>query len=386
MSDAEYRNDGNDDKQNFSASFAAYPFFSLERLAENRSSTPNAAHHPSRPLLQTYTRTVNDKRELSQVITTRSSTPKGQALHISSVWCLIVNNMIITCSSLSLDELRKDFSSIPNEPHSSSARTVCVKAGNTRSWSFSTDELTSWPSLLATFANDLSAIGDKDASAKFTHHGRIVSAETWSQILASSTRFPIELVLEDGNDDSDSGLRSKLRAVKDAFAPKKVFPMSQPAPSTVNVASPDGSASLTAAATNQVVNHLRNIPALHMIHRDSNGSKTPFSQLADSLHEKLATHPQKVAASAYQSCPEASLTDVQSKLSQDTISSRMNTSRAPATVADGKLGQIAILGEYVFAFYWPIDCDHVMTRRFWGALHQILESEIMVCRCELSLG
>lgn len=378
VSDAEYQNDPTKSTQKFSACFSSFPFFSLEKLAQSRlgSSTTNAPFHPARPLLQTYTRTVNDKRELAQVIAKRSSTPQGHSLHSSSVWCLIVNeDTIITCSKISLGELHKDFASINNQQSPASARIVRVKSGNTRSWSFPADDLRSWPSLLAMFADDLSAIGDRDARATFMHHGRVVNAQMWTQILARASNLPIELALQDGKDDNDSGLRSKLQIVKEAFKPRATAHVQQPDIAMNNVGTRPDIEESKLATTDEVINHLRSIPALNIFQRDSGMINKPLSHLADALHDTLATHSQKSVLQGYDLSSEATIKDVQVAISQDMPISGRAGDRREHIGASGKFGQIALLAEYMFTFFWPVDCDHIMTRRFWGAVRALLRNQ-----------
>lgn len=267
---------------------------------------------------------------------------------------------MITCSKMSLEELRKDFTSAPAQPYSASLKTVRVKAGNTRSWSRPVDELQSWPSLLAMFADDLSTIGDRDARATFMHHGRVVDGRAWSQILASAVNYPIELVLQEGKNDGESGLRSRLQTMTDLFKPR------------TTTSQPNSGSGTKKTIKGELDNDLRSIPALHVFQRDSNRSNKPLSRIADALHETLKTHSQKKALEAYDSCPEATLEDIHAALSPSVLSSAHENISKPHTVAGSKLERLAVMAEYVFVFFWPIDHDHIMTRRFCGALHALL--------------
>lgn len=385
MSDVEYRIEGKDNAQDFSACFSAFPFFSLENLAEgrSRSSTPNAPVHPARPLLQTYTRTMNDKRELSQAITKNPSTPKGHTLHVSSVWCLLVNeDTIITCSNLGLDRLRKDFTSTPNPKQpTNSARTVHIRSGNSRSWSLPADRLKSWPSLLATFADDFSAIGDRHARATFTHQGRVIDRKSWNRLLASASNSPIVLVLRDGSDDDESGIRSKLQTVKEAFRPRAALHTQEPDVTiSANGATAENLAKNDNAVHRQdVISHLRSFPALSIFQRDSKTLSRPVTELADLLHRALVSQSQKGVLQGYDSCREATVEDVQAAISQDSLKAGKDGGHR---AVDDKFTGIALLAEYLFIFFWPIDCDHIMTRRFWGAIHTFLNkrnSSDVVC-------
>lgn len=379
MSDVEYQNDGTNDKQKFSATFSTFPFFSLEMLSNNNALSPNAAHHPARPLLQTYTRTVNNKRELSQVVTTRSSTPNGHSLHVSSVWCLIVNDKIITCSSISLEGLRQDFSSVVTQAHATSSKAVNVTIGNVRSWSFPVDKLRSWSSLVAMFANDLSTIGDRDAEVTIMHEGRSVDAKIWPRVVSNS-KFPLQLVLKNGDNNTDSGLRSKLRSFKNAFIVKPTASAPQSSGSnTADVAAIDGSKDQQGAASKTEINsRSMAIPGLHIFQRESDGSSKPLSALADVLHETLATHPQDTARLAYQSCPEVLFEGAQAALLRETKPLGVDTKKMPTSAVSDKFGQIALLAEYIFTFFWPADYDHVMVRRFRGAVYELVDLGITV--------
>jgi hypothetical protein len=199
FTDIDFSDRVGDHKQVFSVSLLCFPFFSLEKHVNSRLRAGSASH-PARPLLQAHTRTVNDKRELSQVTAKRSSTPKGHCLHVSTLWTLIVNrDTMITCSSLSLEELQSDFVSTVQPPPTTPSETVRVRAGSSRSWQIPVQDVRFLPSLLALFSERFGVLIGPDRWAEFRHEGSIVNGKKWPAILAKGKKTQVELTLQEAH-------------------------------------------------------------------------------------------------------------------------------------------------------------------------------------------
>ena len=116
--------------------------------------------HPARPMLQAQFYSATGERELAQAVTSLPTTPNKECLHISQLWCLVVNgSTMVTCSRQSLDALcgetiKRTASTIPE-----ASIHIKVNMGNDRSWMIPVTPETSWPSFLAFF-------GEKVAGSK----------------------------------------------------------------------------------------------------------------------------------------------------------------------------------------------------------------------------
>ncbi|KAF2669557.1 hypothetical protein BT63DRAFT_425258 [Microthyrium microscopicum] len=86
-----------------------FPYFSFE--AYSAVKLPDgSSDHPAQTLLQLYDSATSKSRDLKQVVTTMDSKNSGKCIHVSQLWCLVINHdLLITCSRLDIKSLRGDI-------------------------------------------------------------------------------------------------------------------------------------------------------------------------------------------------------------------------------------------------------------------------------------
>lgn len=321
--------------------------------------------HPLRPLLQAHFHSTAQKREMAQAITKLPSTESGKCLHVSQVWCLIVDNAtIVTCSRQSLDKLHEPAITKSNAAAPDEKTKVRVSFGNDRSWQIPIDADTTWPSFVSIFGEDITDLGDNEddvAVAKFKVNGNTVAADQWPFLVQAAQHSFLELDLQQQTREPGSGaqvlndLSATINASLDVNPTATAGPDSQAQtephqPDTgledVNM---DGSVAIDIAGGLAIFR---------------NGSSTPLDSLADDLHNVLRSVNREEERKAYDRVVATK------PLSMTT--QWIRTSNKPSADNRGKVVGAAL---YLFLFFWDLTFDHPLVEKYWGAVEGIMRQD-----------
>lgn len=105
------------------------------------------------------------------------------------------------------------------------------------------------------------------------------------------------------------------------------------------------------------------------------GSTDAVQSLADDLHNTLMLNSRSQERKAYRKAPAAKSSDIEDWL----------TYNKQESYPDGLTKQVASLLKIkrrvastmrcLYNFFWPVNFEHPMTDKFWGALHRVLHQE-----------
>lgn len=324
--------------------------------------------HPARPMLQAHFYSSSGKRELAQAITTLPSTPRGECLHLSQLWCLVVNgSTLVTCSRQSIDALCGDTvtrtlgSGVDDKPR------IEVSMGSDRSWSIPVTSDTSWPSFLALFGEKVAGMEAQGASAEFEYNKQTIDGTSWREVLDAAKTSSVELTMRD--------VRFHITDADEQMIEQQI--------------EPDGDDDTTAAAedentaddsggdiaqldrpTSMPREHSANLQLFSHI-----GSITEMRGVADSLHKILLSNERTKENAAYRQCPKAKLADITAWLSSDSRREERHLRSKESRVLRKLKRRIVIVGKYLFNMFFPMDFEHAITDKYWGALSKILNRE-----------
>lgn len=353
VGDVDYTDDGPDhEKRTASACFFSLPFFSLQRydVGGIKSLPSGSDEHPTRPLVQMQTRSLSERRELAQAICQLPSTPKGQLLHVSQVWCLVVNDdTILTCSPVSAKQLQGESIAIDHLKQSSQEeKSVLIRGNSELQFQLPLRDVRSWLDLVAPFADEITDFVGEFAEAEFLYRGQRVNSSNWPSILETANSFPIQLTF---NNPTSDWSRFESGVVKAA--------------QHLVLASANSSAQRNETAAPQIFYH------------GCNGSLDALRQIADALHQSLADSRNEIQREQYRSCPEASLADLQEWLEASQATMRGDQTRRSKPVRQLKelKEKIAVMAMYMHIFFWPAEFQHPMLNKFLGAIMKALEGD-----------
>lgn len=96
-------------------SWIAVPYFSLQTYAGLLSAT-TSSDFPTQTLLQAQYSRITPERDKQQVVCQGDYSKEFECFHIAQVWCVVLDNLLITCGTMSQDKLGQDLISIVSEP------------------------------------------------------------------------------------------------------------------------------------------------------------------------------------------------------------------------------------------------------------------------------
>ena len=379
VSDVFYNDATGNSRQTGSVVFLSFPYFCLESYdpAPIKSLTPASPMHPVRPLLEAYYYSSTQKRELAQAITSLPSTPDGQCLHVSQVWCLVVNGTtMITCSRLSSDALcgetiKQAVSSISDD----SAR-IKVSLGTDRSWNVPVTSEMSWPSFLSLFGEKVAGMEAQGASAKFEYNMQTIDSKLWHELVEAAKSSTVELTMRDvqfhvqeadeqmveDNPEPDEGDDIVAGAGKEDISSRQsIAEQARDSPGPPQAIKRIASMRSEPTAALQIFKHTGNASDMH--------------SLANSLHKILLSNPRTTENTGYRQCPRAKVDAISSWLSADLRPAERSIRSRGSLLLRKQKRRVALLVKYLFHLFWPIDFEHVMIDKFWGALSKILNRE-----------
>ena len=379
VSDIFYNDAMGSSRQTESVVFLSFPYFCLETYnsAPIKALTSGSPMHPARPLLQAYYYSSTQKRELAQAIASLPSTPNGQCVHVSQLWCLVVNgSTMVTCSRLSVDALCGETIKQTVSRTTDDSTRIKVNMGNERSWNIPITPETSWPSFLAFFGEKVAGMEAQGASAKFEYNKQTIDSKLWREFVEAAKNSAVELMIKDvrfyvqetdeqmvedepefdDGDDIAIGVGSKAIATRENEAEPDRDSASPPPPGQFRTSmSPDPKANL------QLFKHV--------------GSTSDMHSLADSLHKILLSNPRTKENTAYRQCPTSKLGDITSWLSADSRPAERAVRSKGSLLLRKSKRRIVLVAKYLFHLFWPVNFKHAMTDKFWGALSKILSRE-----------
>jgi hypothetical protein len=361
--------------------FACLPMLSLDKYAGHalRSLPPGSTAHPARGFIQAHTRASDDKRELMQAITARSEAPVGNCLHVSSLWCLIIDEtLMITCSRLGIDELGSEITKSVQPPAAPHWSDVQVAWNRLYRWQIPGKFVDSLPKALALFGQH----GGRDNSilekkVKFSIKDKSLNGKSWSSSLRNSNSPRVELRADDSElsqrttrtrpmprgelapDLLDHGLFSEIHElVKSQASQIETGAGSERASHDIDHA--DGNAQKKDALP---IQHHKCLGILaHAKMSRVNG----LTKLADLVHTTLLTQGLKRDRDAYRIC--ATVTYSQFVASYESTLAYRRNHQGVQPRLKGRIRMVAILAMYFGGFFWPRDFEHVAIGKLFGAV------------------
>ncbi len=330
--------------------------------------------HPTRPMLQSHFFSSSQARELAQAVAVTPGTPSGHCLHISQIWCLVVDgNTMITCSAVPIDKLCADAVKHTTDIRPDKRAHVKVSVGSDRSWLIPVSESTSWPAFLAMFGEKVAGMESQGASATFEHEGEIADGNSWPDIVAGATDSPPELLMRDVKfhvrdaedevvQDDAAGSELDLQHIHDQSRGAVRGPIPDIAIDEPMRSIPTPSRSMP----------IHSGPNLQLFKQA--GSSADMRQLADSLQQVLVSNPRRYERDLYLQTPGAKSSDIDTWLKQDEDSSNVTESKEIRTQRKVKRRVVGI-AKYLYCLFWPLEFEHAMSEKFWGALHSVSVAE-----------
>lgn len=324
--------------------------------------------HPLRPMLQAHFYATSRQRELAQVITRMPGTSEGECLHLSQIWCLIINgSTMITCSRLHIDALfgetvkRTAVSSLRKSVH------IKVSVTNNRSWRVPVTPEMSWPAFLSVFADQIAEMELYGGAVQFEHDNGVIDGNSWPDFVNTAFASPAELRMKylrlhatesemqadsettesDPREDVSLGAHTPGRPEEDL--PASVADRNIPQRFHAIKAAP--TLPLETSHTLQLFKHA--------------GSSTYLRGLADGFHTVLRSNSRSRERAAYRKCPAAKAADIESwqalhvQASSDDLDLREN-----ALLTKYKR-RLASISKYLFCLFWPLEFEHPMTDKYW---------------------
>ncbi|KAI5357812.1 putative Mg2+ transporter protein, CorA-like/Zinc transport protein ZntB [Septoria linicola] len=368
---------GDQTQQTSSICALSIPFFCLEKSIVNqlKSLASGSPEHPSRPLVQSHTRMLNETRELAQAVTTLGSTPNSQYLHVSQLWCLLVNDeTLVTCSKLPVSQLSKTLS-FAEITESSLDTFLRLRAGHSRRWHLPSSIASSLPSFFSIITDQFTNILGSRPEVEMKYHGKSITFSNWKALVDDIFKTKSEVKLT-------SGLGYILRpAQSHALQHSKDVAGVQPHNQRQEVSSEPA----TAAAQplpRDVELPATPLPAVAesiMVFAHSGGrSPKALSKLATNLHQTLCSVQHKIIRQSYSACAELDRSAIESWLDEQDAGDGVKRGSKRSRIAQAMKSQkilTARLAIYISDFFWPKDFDHIATRKFWGALHEVLAGD-----------
>jgi hypothetical protein len=379
VSDVFYNDASGSSRQTGSVVFLSFPYFCLESYnsAPITALTSGSPMHPARPLLQAYFYSSTQKRELAQAIASLSSTPSGQCLHVSQLWCLVVNgSTMVTCSQLPMDALCGETIKQTVSPISDHNIRIKVSMGNDRSWDIPVTSETSWPSFLAFFGEKVAGMEAQGASAKFEYNKQTIDGKLWHELLDTAKCSAVELMMKDVRfhvQEADEQMIEHQPVYEDGEGMASGAGTEQVATNEIvgqpNQGSPDSSRPFKGGPS------MPSEPSANLQIFEHVGSTSDMHNLADSLHRVLLSNERNKENTAYRQCPTAKLGDITSWLSADSRPAERSIRSQSSLSLRIPKRRIVLVAKYLFHLFWPMDFKHAMTDKFWGALSKILNRE-----------
>ncbi|GIZ46248.1 hypothetical protein CKM354_000938000 [Cercospora kikuchii] len=371
--DVDLEERGAETQQTSSVCALSIPFFSLEKslVAQIDSLSSGSPEHPPRPLVQTHSRMLNEARERAQAVTTLPSTPQGHYLHVSHLWCLLVNDdTLITCSRPSLSQVGKDLTFVNGSKEKTAQNWIDLRVGDSRRWRLPASTVHSVPKFLSLLSESILDFMFEKSFAALKYRGKPVDYSDWDGLLDDSFKSGTELHVKRAY---PSYRRTKqfetLFNYKHAMGLYKLL-QGHGSEATGSTVSEEHNRWLT-----NLWQQFRNMKICML---SAQGSSDALVGLAKGMHQSLSSAKHKVARSSYLSCGEATLEDIQGWLKQqETAATEDNLkllTKAERLVRLHKI-LIATLSQGLFGFFWPMEFDHVVLRKFWGALKELLEDK-----------
>ena len=314
--------------------------------------------HPLRPLLQAHFHSTSQKRELAQAITSFPNTGSGNCLHLSQVWCLIVDgDTMITCSRQSHDTLCDPAITKSNLPTPDETTKVKVSLGNDRSWLVAVNDGTTWPSFLSVFGESIANLEANGAAADFRVNGESIDPGQWPSLVQAAQTGSVGLELH------SSMLRPSSQVQVGNIIPDD--------PGASNAADTANSVAYMAGPVGEAAGSQDEPQATMVVEapvaNDDNTSRQVFKftsaptleYLADDLDNVLKTNNREKEKAAYD---RGNATNVFA------VTQLMQTNRGASQVDGPNLVEAAI---YLFRFFWPFAFGHSLANKYWGAVQAI---------------
>ena len=282
---------------------------------------------------------------------------------------------MITCSRLafpaSCGETIRHATAVPMDK----TLRVKVTAAGDRSWLIPVTANTSWPAFLAMFGEKAAGMEAQGAAAKFEYNGQVIDGKLWHDLMETSKTTIVKLLMrgvEYNVDDADLQIANEEALTPEIGAESG---SAQQAPeskdnSSLMIGQTSTSSRPVKAAIFQTPAGSRNLRLFQHRH-----STSDMRSLADSLHNVLLSNDRVREREAYSSCPAAKISDIQAWLAPDSVRTGREESLKAVRASRKPKRRIVLVAKHLFSVFWPLNFEHPMTGKFWGALHQILRRE-----------
>ncbi|KAF2188683.1 hypothetical protein K469DRAFT_703281 [Zopfia rhizophila CBS 207.26] len=175
--------------------FLCVPYLSLEKYSPPSIPDKSVAH-PVRSLLQSRYPSVGKDRDLQQAVCKLGSAQKGNCLHVSQLWCLIVGDrLLITCARLPATELHGSsihFTPIASINSDRPRIPLLISDGANRTWLLDLAEYNSWFTFISSFV-ELTTEFHENFDLFFK--GIRISKDDWPRIVTESQKILLHIII-----------------------------------------------------------------------------------------------------------------------------------------------------------------------------------------------
>jgi hypothetical protein len=368
--------------------FACLPVLSLDQYNGNtlRSLPPGSAAHPTRGFIQAYSRAIDDKRELMQAITTRPDVPNGHCLHVSSLWCLIVNeSLMITCSRLGIEELCGEIIKRHSAPLAPRVNELQITWDDAHRWQIPDTTRGSLPRTLALFGerdgkeNDVLEMG-----INFCHGDELMEGRTWASLNGKSGEQLIKLTLEKAQRTRTFANKRSLNDLEQMLEPPESSLFIEINDFTrANLLRGNGETDLGSKNTDsrktdsstKARDSLSKHEGLGIFAHAKTAQTNSAAEWADLIHSTLLTEGDVRNREMYLSCPTFSSSELL-RCVQDTVDRLGENWHVPARRSVKRLEKIAVLVLYISNLFWPPGFKHSAVEKLFGAVSTFLKRQL----------
>lgn len=283
---------------------------------------------------------------------------------------------MVTCCRMSLDKLCGEAIIQTTAPPPNKSIHIKVSVGSDRSWLIPVTTETSWPAFLAMFGEKVAGMEAQGASPKFEYNKQAIDGKLWHDLVEIAQTSTVELIMRDvlfHVKDADMQMANE-HATRDVIenpteGVQEGETVSQDAASRVlssertlsQFGKPTASTPFEPSQTLQLFKHL--------------GSTSQMRDLADRLHDVLMANDRSRENGAYERCQASKAAHISSWLASNRQQGVDEGQSKEARLLRKSKRRIILLAKYLFCIFWPLDFEHPLIDKFWGALHQIAMRE-----------
>ncbi|KAH8905061.1 hypothetical protein BR93DRAFT_945996 [Coniochaeta sp. PMI_546] len=366
------------------ATWLCIPYFSLQKYAGPLSAAASGSF-PTRTLLQEQYSEVSAERDMQQAVCQTGHVPPGMCFHVAQMWCIVLDDsLLITCGTMpdptekgNFDDMIDLVTKPSQDPSSSVSSFIYVYYTEAVMYALPIDQCRSWFAFISHFHEFW------PNTLKFTHRDRLVTAADWPAIFnlarLSSSRVLLVLKLGAAPQPPARGVLKSLVKDDTACEDKDNADGSEIKPKD-NLKPPDKGKQNATSKSPTISNPEDDKFHVFSWLESFTASGQPSSQeQAESLRMQLqeiedflSNETNRLDRQAYKNCPEATHLTALTYLEEQAATVKRN-SHLKRDFED----RVDVLNaaEIVFRFFLPLESEGPTVRKFWGAIHRIVQPE-----------